>query len=163
MPPRSVLLLFKHFWVAFILITFLNGAIWWWRGTEHRDRDPSLTEGYRSLVLGFVTWGNIPWLIMGSGILFGGVPSIFHYLNPRYPSPFVTAFFASIFVLWGASIYWLFARGGAEQLVRHPGLVHPQTKSPALIKAFFLLCLAGGVAGVTAMFIVQIQPPPFLE
>ena len=81
MPPRAVLLLFKHFWVAFILMTFLNGAIWWWRGSKHRERDPSLIEGYRSLVRGFVTWGNIPWLIMGAGILFGGERVVFSHLS----------------------------------------------------------------------------------
>ena len=163
MPPRTVLLLFKHFWIAFILMTFLNGAIWWWRGRKDRERDPSLTEGYRALVRGFVTWGNLPWVIMGLGILVGGVPSVFHYFNPRYPNPFVTAFFGSIFLLWGAGTYWLFARGGAEQLARHPGLLQPPVTSPGLIKVFWLLCLAGGVAGVTGMFIAQIQPPAFLE
>jgi hypothetical protein len=163
MPPSAVLLLFKHFWVAFILMTFVNGAIWWRRSSEYRERDPSLTESYRSLIRGFVTWTNIPWVVMGAGILSGGVPSIFHYFNPSYPSPFVAAFFGSIFLLWVAGTYWLFALGGAEQLVRHPGLVQPSISSPVLIKVLWLVCLAGGVAGVTAMFIVQPQPPPFLQ
>jgi hypothetical protein len=163
MPPPAVLFLFKNFWAAFILMTFVNGAIWWRRSREYRERDPSLTEGYRSLIRGYVTWGNIPWVVMGSGILFGGVPSMFHYFNPRYPNPFVAAFFGSIFVLWAAGTYWLFARGGAEQLINHPGLAQPSINSPLIIKVLWLLCLAGGVAGVTAMFIVQPQPPPFLE
>jgi hypothetical protein len=155
--------LFKHFWVAFILVTILNGAIMWRRTSEYRERDPSLTESYRSLIRGFVTWSNIPWAVMGAGILFGSVPSMFHYFDPTYPSPFVAAFFGSIFVLWAAGSYWLFARGGAEQIVRHPGLVQPSFTSPALIKMLWLLCLAGGVAGVSLMFLVQPQPPPFLQ
>ena len=158
-----MLLLFKHFWVVFILVTFLKAAIWWRLGGEHRQRDPSLTEDYRALVRGFVTWGNVPWLIMGVGILFGGVPSMFHYFNPRYPNPFVAAFFGSIVLLWLACTYWLFARGGAEQLVRCPGLVQPPVNNPTLIKRFWLMCLAGGVAGLIAAFFVEVHPPPFLE
>lgn len=163
MPPPAVLLLFKHFWAAFILMTFLNGAIMWRQASVYRERDPSLVEGYRSLIRGFVTWNNIPWAVMGAGILLGGVPSTFHYFDPMYPSPFVAAFFASTFVLWAAGSYWLFARGGAEQIVRHPGLVQPWLNSPARIKILWLLCLAGGVVGASAMFLVRPQPPAFLE
>ena len=154
-------LVFKHFWVAFILATVANGAIWWSRSKEFRERDPALTEGYRSLIRGLVTWGNLPWLIMGAGILFGGVPSIFHYFNPRSPNPFVVAWFGSIFVLWVAGTYWLFARGGAEQLVRHPGLIQPQITSASAVKALWLLCLAGGIAAVAAMYFIEFKPPEF--
>jgi hypothetical protein len=48
-------------------------------------------------------------------------------------------------------------------LDNHPGLIQPSIISPVLIKVLWLLCLAGGMAGVAAMFIVQPEPPPFLE
>jgi hypothetical protein len=163
MPPGAVQLLFKHFWVAFILVTFLNAAIWWRRGSEYRQRDPSLTEDYRTLIRGFVTWVNAPWLIMGAGILFGGVPSIVDYFNPRYPNLFVAAFFASIVFLWLAGTHWLFARGGAEQLVRCPGLFNARLNSPGLIKIYWLMCLAGGIAGLIVMFFVDFPAPRFVE
>ena len=152
-------LLFKHFWIAFVLGTFLNGAIWWLRGKPYRERDPSLTEGYRSLVRGFVLWGNLPWLIMGAGILSGSVPSIFHFFDPKSANPFVQAWFGSRFFLWLAGTWWLFARNGAEQLLRHPGLVQPETISPTLLKLFWLVGVAGGVAAVVAMYVGGFAPP----
>ena len=160
MHPSTPPPLFKHIWVFFIVATFVNAAIWWRRGREYRQRDPSLTEDYRSLIRGFVTWGNVPWLIMGVGILFGRVPTVFHYFNPRSPNPFVTAFFASIVFLWIVGTYWLFARRGAERLVRCPGLVRLPVNSAAAMKGFWILCLDGGVAGLVAMSFSEIPPPP---
>lgn len=160
MHPSPQLLLLKHVWVLFILMTFVNAAIWWRRGTEHRQRDPSVTEDYRSLIRGFVTWGNVPWLVMGVGILFGGVPSVFHYFNPRSPNPFIPAFFVSIVLVWIVGTYWLFVRRGAERLARCPGLVQFPVNSAAAMKGFWLLCLAGGVVGLIAMFFFEVPPPP---
>jgi hypothetical protein len=161
MARIELFLLFKYFWVAFILVTFVNGAIWWSRSKPHRIRDPALTESYRSLIRGFVIWGNIPWLVMGAGIVFGGVPSIFHYFDPKSPNPFIAAWFGSVFFLWIAGCYWLFARGGAEELIRHPGLIQPQMSSPSAIKALWVLCLAGGVFGVALMYFGDFKPPEF--
>ena len=152
-------LLFKHFWVAFVLVTLLNGAVWWFRSKPHRQRDPSLTDGYRALIRGFVTWANVPWLIMGAGILFGGVPSMFHYFDPRSPNPFVTAWFGSIFFLWVAGTYWLFARGGAERLVRHSGLLQPSATNATAVKALWLLAVASGPAAVAAMYLGHFRSP----
>ena len=153
--------IFKHFWVAFILVTVANAAMWWYRGRPYRERDPSLTEGYRSLVRGFLFWGNVPWLVMGLGILVGDVPTIFHYFNPRSLDPFVLGWFGSIFFLWVLGTHWIFLRGGAERLVDHPGLIRPQSRSPAAIKNLWLLCLAGGIFGVVMMFTMEFTPPDF--
>jgi len=155
------LLAFKHFWIAFILVTFANGAAMWRQSKPYREVDPSLSEGYRSLVRGFVVWGNIPWLIMGAGILFGGVPSIFHFFNPRSPNPFVTAWFGSIIVLWIACSHWLFLRGGAEQLARHPGFTRPPITNPSTIKLLWLVCMGGGILGFVAMYLAEFTPPEF--
>lgn len=154
-------LLFQHFWVAFIVVTCLNGAIWWKRSRSHREQDPTLTEGYRTLIRGFVTWGNIPWVVMGAGILFGGVPSVFAYFDPKSPNLFVTAWFGSLFLVWGAGTYWLFARGGAEMLARHPGIIQPELAVPSRLKVIWLLALAGGIGALTAMYLADFRPPTF--
>lgn len=158
---ERLILLFKHFWVAFVIVTILNGAIWWFRGRPHRERDPSLTEGYRSLVKGLVVWGNLPWLIMGSGILFGGVPTMFHYFNPRDPNPFVKAWFVSVVAIWIAGTYWLFVHGGAEQLIRHPGLIQSPNANPIYLKVIWLLSIAGGIAAFVVMYLGSFAPPRF--
>jgi hypothetical protein len=107
-----------------------------------------------------MTWGNLPWLIMGAGILFGDVPSVVDYFNPRSSNPFIAGFFLSFGFLWVVGTYWLFARGGAEQLVRHPGLFQP-ISSPSAIKILWLLCLAAGVAGVSALYLRNLSPLGF--
>jgi hypothetical protein len=156
-----VSLIFEYFWVAFILTTAANAAIWWSRGKPYRERDASLTEGYRSLVRGFLFWGNVPWFVMGLGILVGSVPTIFHYFNPKSLNPFVLGWFGSIFVLWVLGTHWLFFRGGAEQLIRHPGLIQPQPKSPSAIKNLWLLGLAGGIFAIFMMSTMEFTPPEF--
>lgn len=152
--------LFKYFWALAVLVNIVNGAIWWYRGKSHRERDPSLVDGYRSLITGFVGWGSIPWFVMGAGMIFGGVRSPFAYLDVRSPNLFVRAFFLTVFVLWGLSIYWLFARGGAEKLVRHPGLLQPNMTNPTVIKLCFLGALAGGVAFVLLSLSGWLKIPP---
>jgi hypothetical protein len=156
-------LVFKHFWVMFIAVTFANGAIWWRRSAKHRANNPQLSDGYRSVILGFVTWGNLPWVIMGAGILIGGVPSIFHFFDPRSGNAFVLAWFGSIIILWVLGTYWLFLRGGAELLASLPGLLQPPLTSPQAVKALWLIAVAGGIAAFVAMFSGAIPVPEFIE
>lgn len=144
--------LFKHFWIAFILVTCVNGVVWWVRGARYRERDPSLCEGYRSLILGFVVWANIPWAVMGIGMTFGGVPSMAQYLNPRSGDPFVLGFLGSVVLVWVAATYWLFFRRGAQELIRHPGILRWPGLSVTGIKGLWLVCLAAGIAAIIAMY-----------
>lgn len=157
-----MLLLFRYVWIVFVIVTCVNGAIWWYRARPRIARDPGLEEGYRQLIQWWVICGNLPWLVMGAGILFGGVPTVFHYFNPRN-GPFVIAFYVTTVILWVASFYWLFFRKGAEQLVTHPGLLNFPVESPRAVKMFFLLTLAGGLLGLSVMLLGDIQvplPPP---
>ncbi len=98
-------------------------------------------------------WGNLPWVFMGLGCEVGGVPTVFYYFRPRDGNPFVIAFFASPAVIWALGTYWLFARGGAEMMIRHPGLLNVSFQSPALLKLFWCVCLAGGIVAAVAMFV----------
>ena len=100
------------------------------RSRRHVAEDPSLAAGYRKLLCGVLIWGNVPWIIMGLGCLVGGVPSVFHYARPRDGNPFVWAFFASGLLILALGTYWLFAAGGAEMIIRHPGLVEHRTSEP---------------------------------
>jgi hypothetical protein len=149
----------RHFWIAFIAATIANAAIFWARSRRHVAADPSLAAGYRKLLWGLLLWGNVPWVIMGLGCLFGGVPSVFHYVRPRDGNPFVLAFFASGLLIMGLGTYWLFSRGGAEMIVRHPGLLNVDLQSPALLKFFWCLCLAGGVVGAISMCVAEVPLP----
>jgi hypothetical protein len=103
-------------------------------------------------------YGNLPWVVMGAGILFGGVPSTMHYFNPRN-GPFVIAFYVTVVLLWIATFYWIFFRRGAEDLIAYPGLLNLAVRQPWMVKAYFLLCLAGGVVAVLVMIFADIQTP----
>jgi hypothetical protein len=137
----------------FIAVTIVNALIFRARSQRHIAKDPSLEEGYRKLFWGLLIWGNLPWVIMGLGCLVGGIPSVFHYFRPPDGNTFILAFFASIFLIWILGTYWLFVRGGAEMLIRHPELFNSDFQSPAMLKLFWCLCLAGGIVAVTSMLV----------
>lgn len=149
----------KWFWVAFIAVTFANGAAIWWRAQREIRKHPELEEGYRTIIKGFLFWGNIPWIVMGIGHLVGGVPTIFQFFRPRDGNPFVLAFFASVLLIWLLGTHWLFFRGGAEMLVEHPGIFRYKITSPLYVKVYWLLCLAGGIVGVVFMFMMDVPVP----
>jgi hypothetical protein len=150
----------KWFWAVCIAVTFLNAGIFRFRAQRHIREHPELADGYRSLIRGFISWGNIPWIVMGLGCTIGGVRGVWHYLRPRDGNPWVIAWFASVFALWLLGTYWLLFRGGAEMLVRHPGLFNVELKRPSTIKLLWFICLAGGIFGVIMMFTQDMPMPP---
>ncbi len=150
----------KWFWVVCIASTFLYACEFRSHARKHISAAPELAEGYATLIRGLVIWGNIPWAVMGIGCVFGGVPSFFDYFRPRDGNPFVLAFFASVFLIWILGTFWLLFRGGAEMLVKHPGLFNVDFKSPLMLKLFWFLCLAGGILAVIMMFILDIPAGP---
>ena len=152
-------LISQHFWLVFIIITFANAGIMFKRSRAHVATNPELEDGYKSIIKGVMTWGNIPWVVMGAGILFGGVPSIWHYFRPIDGNYFVIGWFISVFLIWFLGTYWLFIKGGAELLVTHPGIFNRDLKSAGAVKLVWLLCLAGGIAGVTMMFLTDVPVP----
>jgi hypothetical protein len=154
--------LFKHAWLLFILATFANGVVWWVRSRPHRLADPSLAEGYRSLIRGFVIWANLPWLVMGTGIAIGGVPSVFHYFRPREGGPFVHAWYASLVFVLLAGTHWVFRLGGAEILVRYPGLSNIPLTSPGLVRTLWLLVVLGSLFFYTLLYLGVLPIPLYV-
>lgn len=150
--------LFRYFWIAFIVSTVINAFMLRRRSREYIERDPQLEEGYRALFKGYLIYGNIPWVIMGIGILQGSVNSIFSYFHPAQLNPAVLTFHASIIVLWLLSVRWIYFKGGAELLERHPGLLKGNP-SARRIKFFFPLILLAGVAGMAMMWFVPATLP----
>ena len=160
MPPGKdwvYLLLFKYGWLIFIVFQCVNGVSWWQKGKPEMAANHALESGYRRLIRSWIVYGNLPLLIMGVGIQFGGVPTVFHYCNLRN-GPFVIAFWVSCVVLWVATFYWMFFQGGAEKLIAHPGLLSLPVARPWAVKTLFLLALTGGVI---AMFVVLLTDVPF--
>ena len=142
-------LIARYFWLICIAITCLNAFIWWHRSQPELAKTPHLAASYRRLILGWVIFGNIPWLVMGVGILFGGVPGFFHYLNANN-GPFVIAWYVSMVALWLLGAWWLFARRGAEQIVEHRALLRVPVEKPEHVKAWFLASVALGTVVLCA-------------
>jgi hypothetical protein len=161
-------LISKYFWLIGIIVTGINWVIFRKRAQRYIEEKPELKDGYEALFRGYLLWMNIPWVVMGIGCTVGGVPSVWQYLRPRDANPYVLAWFASVFLLWVIGTFWLFFRGGAETLSRHPGAVEfrygfkrKDIARPIVIKFFWLLALTGGIIGVVLMWYMDIPTPIF--
>ena len=145
-------LLFRHFWLIFIVVTVINGYTWWSRVQETIRTKPELAAGYRHLYHGYLLWGNIPWVLMGLGILSGQVPSMFEFLRPGDGNPFVTIWYAVMGVLLVLGTYWLYFGGGAETLERHPGMCMVPQWSANKIRLWWIGLVVWNVAIATMLF-----------
>lgn len=147
----------KWAWLLFVFVTLANASIMKGRSKAHIRQDPSLERGYRTIINGFLFWGNLPWLVMGAGCLLGGIPSVFHFFDLRSGNPYVVAFFCTLFLIWGLGSYWLILRGGAESLVRHPGIISREPRSAKMIILFWCVSVAAGLVFVV-MALTQTLP-----
>jgi hypothetical protein len=153
----------KSFWLVAIIVTFINAYILKSRSQEAIARNPELKEGYEKIFRGYLIYLNIPWMVMGIGILFGGVSGVFDYFNPRAGNPFVLAFHISVVALWALSLYWIYFRGGAEFLVKHPGIMNTDIKSALALKLIFALMLLVGVLVLAFMWSGNFPHPKFVR
>jgi len=133
-----LLILIKHFWVMFVVMTLI-WAWWGWGSVQSRIRkQPELVEGYRRLFKGFAFWANVPWIIMGGLILSGKVNSVFDFLTPISENPYNLYWFASLFALLLLLLYWIFFMQGAETLERYPGLPMVPHWNARKLRYFFI-------------------------
>jgi hypothetical protein len=146
----------RYAWLIFLLSTV--GFLWPSpRLRERLTNDAAFAEVDRSIRRKAFLWMSVPWVVMGFGQLIGGVPSVWHFFDPRHGGPWVLAFFFSIFALWIASAYWIFAGDGAgvivdHQLVAAHGIRGPIELTPNRVRLFFALALLGGLVAVGLMF-----------
>lgn len=151
MTPSSIL---RHVWLAFVIMTFANAAVWWFRGRAEMARNPALEWGYRRLVLGYLIYGNIPWLIVGAAF----------ELPPAFFRPLLIAFAITIVVYWIAGFYWVVFGGGAEDLAAHPGLLRGSPRDPRTIKVqvpcFLGLGLVAGILVVSYFVFIAVPASP---
>ena len=118
-------------------------------------KNPALTWGYRRLILGFLIYGNIPWLILGA---------VFE-LPRAFRGPLLIAFAITIVVYWIAGVWWLAFGGGAEQLAAHPGILRGPPRDAWTIKVQVLSILGATLVGgvLVSIFFVFVAVPPILR
>ena len=151
-------LVFRHAWLLFIAVTCANGAIWWHRAQRDIAANPEREQSYRRLIRGWMIYGNVPWLVMGAGIVSGNLRGVFDYFNPRNGA-FVIAWFSSVVALWILGFVWIFMRGGAEQLATHGAFFNSAPPSAGTIKMLYVAVIAGGVVALIAIFTADVRPP----
>lgn len=144
--------IFDNGWVLFIFVTVFNAFYLKARSQKNIAKQPELKEGYDQLFKGYLIYSNIPWIVMGIGVLLGGVPGVFDFLRPRDGNIFVLAFYATVVILWILSIWWIYFKGGAEFLIKYPGVFNQDIKSPILLKVLFGVMLIGGIFGMAFLW-----------
>jgi hypothetical protein len=92
---------------------------------------------------------------MTLGNIIGGIHNPIDFLNPNR-GPFALLLMATLIWVWAAMLYWLLARGGAEELAGsgHMSLVGRQASDPRTIKLIFILRVAGGFCALV-WYVVQ--------
>lgn len=151
----------KAFWLISIAITFANAYFLWSRAKTEVARNPELKAGYDQLLKGYLICLNLPWLVMGLGIMVGGAKTVFDYFDPRSGNLYVVAFHATVLTLWILTVFWIYFSGGAEFLVKHPGVMNADIRSPLLIKLLFAVMLFGGIAAEIGMWSGSFPLPGF--
>lgn len=61
---------------------FLNAGIFRIRSRKHIRERPGLAEGCSTIWKGFMTWGNIPWIVMEYGMIVGRVADVLFFQAP---------------------------------------------------------------------------------
>lgn len=116
-------IIFKHGWVLFIAVTFINAYTLKYHSKKHISKNPELAIGYKKLFKGSLIYLNIPWLIMGFGMLSGMTNNIFEFMTPRTLNPIVLIFNVTLISLYLLCLWWIFIKDGAKFLKKHPGLI----------------------------------------
>jgi hypothetical protein len=101
-------LISRYFWAVCIAITFINFGI-------NRGQPPRLPENdllRRRILLAMIA----PWLVMGAGIIFGGVPGMWNYFRPQDLNPYVWSWYLSVLLLSVAFAYWVLIGSGASKV-----------------------------------------------
>jgi hypothetical protein len=150
----------RHFWVMLIAVTTINGIIFKIRSQRYIADNSDLKDGYNKLIKGWLIYGNIPWVIMAIGDLTGITNGVWDYFPPKSMNPMVLGFHFSIVILWILGSNWIYRRGGADFLAKHPGLItfdgpgfKQDITSPNTIKIIWGLFLVSGIAGMIMMWL----------
>jgi len=160
-------IIFKHTWIMFIAMTIANGLIFKYNSKKYILEKPELEAGYNTFIKGWLFYGNIPWVIMMIGNLSGMTNNSFDYFMPRQMNPMVLLFHAAIIILWGLSSWWIYFRGGAAFIEKHPGLVQKSSwngkhnVTAKQVKLFYPLMLLGGIIAMIMMWQMDIPPIHF--
>jgi hypothetical protein len=156
MPPMGQLIL-KHMGLLGIFTAFANAGIYWWGARAKIAEHPECADELRNIIWGSIILLSIPWIPMGAGIVFGGLPSWDYFLNPKDLNPFVLAFHAIAIADLIFILVWMFFKGGAELMVKHQDIFlrHLFRPTPSYTVLQFKLLMALGLLVAFASFVYE--------
>ena len=146
---------FNYFWLVAIMVNVINAVIFWVRVQPYIQKRPELRPGYSKLIRGYVIGMSIPWIVMGIGMTIGGISNIADYFYPRAGNQFVIAWWVSLWALILLFSYWVWFRGGAEQLIKYPGLLQGNPTNPKTIKLMSLVVFISGIVSSGVIFFLE--------
>lgn len=142
MFPDPLASLLDYFWVFLIIAGVFMVFSLRQRSQRYLVEHPDLKPGYDRIFTGYLIFLNLPWVIMGIGIVFGGELGFFDFFAPPGGNLFVLAFDITIIGLWVFCVWWIFFAGGAELLASHPGSLGVSLRSATQVKITFAVWLA---------------------
>jgi hypothetical protein len=114
--PFPFQLFTRYFWAIAIGISLINYMV----GRRRILAESGLGEIRQSETLGLFgrlyLLSDVPWLVMGWGVLFGGVPSVFSYFRPQDHNPYVTCWYGSLLLLAVVNALWIMLADGAHRV-----------------------------------------------
>ncbi len=113
---------YKYVWIFFLLMGVTNTFIGWRSLLTHIQNNEVLKAKYRYLFTQYAIWTNLPWVVMGTGIVMGKANGVLDYLVPSSGNLAVLIWWGIFFLMNFVITGWIFFGGGAEQLEKYPGL-----------------------------------------
>lgn len=148
----------RYFWAIAIGMSLINYVI----GRRRIVVESGLNEIQRNEAQGLFArlclFSNVPWLVMGWGVLFGGVPSVFNYFRPQDHNPYVTYWYGSLFLLAVVGALWVLLGNGARRMreLQQLGVFGARQKNSATPEwAIKLLAALGPVFVLVWIYWVQ--------
>jgi len=137
----------RHLWAVIIIVNLLNVTLLKKRIKEHIAEDAGLAAGYNSLLKKFAIYLNLPWALMGAGVMVGRIESFPDIFMIKGNDPFILGWWIALMLEIAFINYWVSYRDGAATLLKYNrahGLVF---NTPEQMRTFFAVCMAGTVVG----------------
>ena len=150
------------FWLACLLIGLFNYRRASAQASVKFAADPARAAAAERLLRVFTAFNALPWLVMGAGVLFGGVPDIWNYFRPQDGNPFVLAWLATIFLMSVAFAVWVLAFDGAAKMVAYDvtALFGGRSRSPKSPRTIQLMAAIGPFFIVFWIWMVMTMDAP---
>jgi hypothetical protein len=107
----------RYFWLVCLVLSLYQYFVGLRSFASKDFTDPQAGEAAIALRRWLFVLSDLPWLVMGFGILVGGVPNVWYFLRPHDGNPYVLAWFGSVLACTLYFTLWVFFLGGAEKVV----------------------------------------------